>query len=94
MDHRELIVINGAEVLARAEERGAYWQRIRAGGATAFAATTGRAQLPAWFRRFRDDDTLLHVTEPRHIREAKGGRPARRHLPRAEAAARAGRRSG
>ena len=71
MDHRELIVINGAEVLARADERGAYWQRIRAGGATAFAATTGRAQLPAWFRRFRDDDTLLHVTEPRHIREAK-----------------------
>ena len=71
MDHQELIVINGAEVLARADERGAYWQRIRAGGTTAFAATAVRAQLPAWFRRFRGDDSLLHVTEPRHVREAK-----------------------
>ncbi len=71
MDHQDLIVINGAEVLARADDRGAYWQRIRAGGTTAFAATAVRAQLPAWFRRFRDDDSLLHVTEPRHVREAR-----------------------
>ena len=71
MDHQELIVINGAEVLARPDQRGAYWQRIRAGGTTAFAATAVRSQLPAWFRRFRDDESLLHVTEPRHVREAK-----------------------
>lgn len=71
MDHRELIVINGAETLARPRERGSWWQRIRAGGITAFAATTGPAELPAWFRRFRDDGGLLHVTEPRHVTDAK-----------------------
>lgn len=71
MDHRDLIVINGAEVLARPDDRGRYWQRIRDGGVTAFAATAVRAQFPAWFRRFRDDDGLLHVTEARHVRDAK-----------------------
>ena len=29
MDHQELIVVNGAEVLARPDDHGAYWQRIR-----------------------------------------------------------------
>ena len=71
MDHRDLIVINGAEVLARPHERGPYWGRIRAGGTTAFAATTARGLLPAWFRRFRDDARLVHVTSARDIRQAK-----------------------
>ena len=44
-----MITINAAEVLARATDSarpgaGGYWDRVRAGGTTAFATTTGMGQ--------------------------------------------------
>ena len=71
-----MITINAAEVLARATDPAGpgandYWDRLRAGGTTAFAATTGMGQFPAWYRRFREDaDSLIHVTSAEDVRRA------------------------
>ena len=71
-----MITINAAEVLARATDSarpgaGGYWDRVRAGGTTAFATTTGMGQFPSWYRRFREDaDSLIHVTAADDVRRA------------------------
>lgn len=69
--HRDLTVINGAEVMAHPQEANGYWDQIRSGGTTVFAATTTMKQMPGWFRRFREDDQLIHVACTADIRRAK-----------------------
>lgn len=72
-----MITINAAEVLARATDPAGpgasdYWDRVRAGGTTAFATTTGMGHFSNWYRRFREDaDSLLHVTAAEDVLRAE-----------------------